>query len=160
MKLKAAITTGAPEAFVKEVDSPEFANRVFQDVLVGHLSVQGEWGPAEFYVQASDHTVARGNGFGCRVKLSGVSVIPERTPDHFENALKVLFSLYAEAIRQTTSDLDRIQLFVSIMLDSPTWFAGKVTTLLEHGPAWVRGKMTSLPVITPDDWFKSNPTTP
>lgn len=143
MKLKAAATDGIAQTFVDYIDGGEFANKVYSQVLVNHLSVPPTWGPAEFYVQKSDTTVDRGYGLGCEVRLSGVSVKSERTPAHFERALVALANLYERAIKRFLPQGTTVQLFVSIMLDSPTWFHGKVTTLLEMDPVWVEGATES-----------------
>ena len=143
MKLKAAVTEGITEVFLDHIDGSEFANKVYTQVLIECLSVPRSWGPAEFYVQKTDTTVDRGYGLGCEVRLSGVSVKPERTPEHFERALIALADLYERAIKRFLASGQKVQLFVSIMLDSPTWFHGKVTTLLEMDPVWVEGMTES-----------------
>jgi hypothetical protein len=139
MKLKPAITDGAPEAFINAVDSPEFSNRVFHRVLQQQLGV-GAMGPAEFYVQKADRTVASDHNFwGCEVRLTGVSVKPGRD---FDAALSELVNLYTSEIRENVPRGKKIQLFVVIMLDAIVEHAdGSRSALFESMPVWVHGEM-------------------
>lgn len=135
MKLKAAITQGAPDRVVVRLNAPEFARRVFKEVLGPFLNVL-EMGPAEFYVQEADRTICTKLGsYGCEVRLTGVSA---REGRDYEGALDALTKLYVEEITDTLGEHARMQLFVVIMLDTAALHIdGTRSTIFESKPVWL-----------------------
>jgi hypothetical protein len=144
MKLKAAITDGAPDELIAAFGSLSFADS-FLNIVENTFGVTDPGlRPAEFYVQAPDRTIAfHPEVFGVEVRLTGVSR-GEREPEVFHDALKELERTVAEFIKDALVDAGltatRIQMFVVIMVDGDvpgvpgSNFYGSV---LESTPRWV-----------------------
>ena len=119
MKLKPAITDGAPPALFEAFRSSLFAKRFLEEVVEGTFGVESpEHRPAEYYVQLPDTTIqAEDEVFGVEVRLSGVSQAG-RTPKVHHGALKALEQLVADTARVGLKGVDvRVQILVVIMLD-------------------------------------------
>ncbi|MDO8633378.1 MAG: hypothetical protein Q7K38_02440 [Candidatus Wildermuthbacteria bacterium] len=144
MKVKAAITEGAPEALMQAIDSPATARQIFA-LLARDLRVkQKDLGPATHYMQRSDRTIQAWPGkLGCEMRVSGVSVTPHRAPVDFWNAVDDLHKFLKSLIVRTAPKGTKIQLFVAIMLDSPIRDPqNQMTTLLESTSEWVEGQLS------------------
>ncbi len=102
MKVKAAITEGAPEILVVAMDDPETGLQIFA-ILAHELRIaQDELGPATHYMQRSDRTIEVWPGkFGCEVRVSGVSVTYRRAPVDFWNAVTNLHTFLKNLIEKT-----------------------------------------------------------
>jgi hypothetical protein len=115
MKLKAVV----PDNFPK--DLKDELNAIREEVLkqvIGPYLHRPTFGPADFYVQKCDEVDGKTHGPMCEVRLSGVSVTPDRTPEDFFKARTGIETIYYEKLKKYLPDV-RIQLMVSIMLDRP-----------------------------------------
>lgn len=108
---------------------------VLERVLKRHLRV-GEFGPAEFYIQQCDLAVC--SEPMCEVRLTGVSVTTKRATDDFRAALAELEKVYKEVIEILLDPNEKLQLFVSLMLDQAPF--GETSSLLEREPIYVLSK--------------------
>ena len=121
MKLKAAITKGAPESVVEAMGSVSFAMAFLREICVNILGAENVLiKPAEYYIQEPDVTVNIGGGIGVELRLTGVSR-NGRTAKQFHHALNGLHDLATETIRQALvlegGAPPSIQLFTVLMLD-------------------------------------------
>jgi len=143
MKLKAVVFDNTPPALVDVLENirPEVVARV----LVPHLKVSPQFGPAEFYVQRCDRVCKDSsvpvNEWMCEVRLTGVSG-PQtnftRAVADFWNAQSALFDLYKSKIKSHIATGHRIQLFVIIMVDESIPLpSGKHSPLVEGDPLWI-----------------------
>ena len=115
MKLKAVVYSNCSVRLLEALQSREFRTRVLKDVLVPHLHVPDDFGPAEFYVQHCDLTHS---GPMCEARLTGVSVTENRSTTDFENARTALEDVYKDCIEKfLLPHGEECQLLVSIMLD-------------------------------------------
>ena len=147
MKLKAVLFDNTPEALVKALET--IRPDVMAEVLVPHLKVSPEFGPAEFYVQRSD-MVFKDKTLGekdwmCEVRLTGASgprTNFKRAVGDFWNAGRALTELYKRKVRECVPKGQRVQLFVVLMLDEsiPIDDTGKLSPLIESTPEWVEGE--------------------
>lgn len=147
MKLKAVLFDETPALLVIALEKIRPA--VMNDVLVPHLKVPSDFGPAEFYVQRSDmvfkdESVAE-KDWMCEVRLTGVSGPQtnfKRSVADFWNAGKALTELYKRKIKECVPKGQRVQLFVVIMLDEPIRVQGtnELSPLVESTPEWVTGE--------------------
>lgn len=142
MKLKAAITDGAPEPVVAAMGSQVFANRFLNEVVAEILGVEdAAERPAEFYVQLPDRTVYTGIGFGVELRLTGVSR-NGRKVSQFHKALAKLHQIASDKIAKALKGTacPQIQLFTVIMLDGDVETSpgsGVYSNVLEHPAEWV-----------------------
>ena len=147
MKLKAVLFDNTPSALVAALE--KIRPDVMGEVLVPHLKVPQDFGPAEFYVQRSDmvfkdETVGERNWM-CEVRLTGVSGPQtnfKRSVADFWNAGKALTALYKRKIQECIPSGQRTQLFVVIMVDEPLPIDAtrKLSPLIEGVPEWVMGE--------------------
>jgi len=146
MKLKAAITRGAPEAVVNALGSSEFARSflvaVVEDQLGASKSIER---PAEYYVQEPDYTVNIEGRFGVELRLTGVSR-SNRKAAQFHRAIKKLNELanqtIAKALQASGSGVE-VQLFCVLMLDGDVETApgsGVYSNTLESDAVLVQAK--------------------
>ena len=105
MKLKAVLFDNTPQALIVALE--KIRPDVMNEVLVTHLKVPVDFGPAEFYVQRSDMVfkdVAVGErDWMCEVRLTGVSGPQnnfKRAVADFWNAGIALTELYKRKIRE------------------------------------------------------------
>ena len=139
MKLKADLERDCDPAIVEALESDEFDKRVVTEVLIRHLHMSPDVGPAEFYIQLCDFA-GRRRGLFCEARLTGVSVNNRRAVDDFFNARKALERVYAETIHPLMKPGERRQLMISLMLDQPP--GRETTSLIERSgkPAiWIEG---------------------
>jgi len=151
MKLKAVLREGCLPAIKAAVESEPFELLVVNRVLVPHLHMSQDVGPAEFYIQESDVAVGRRRNL-CEVRLSGVSVSKRRATDDFYKARHALERLYQETIFPFLAKDEQLQLMVCLMLDQAPYL--EKTSLIERSgkPAiWITGGGTLPP---PDFEFK------
>ncbi len=147
MKLKAVLFDDTPLVLVAALE--RIRPDVMGEVLVPHLKVPTDFGPAEFYVQRSDmvfkdETTAK-KDWMCEVRLTGVSgprTNFKRSVADFWNARNALTGLYKRKIRECVPKGHRIQLFIVIMLDEsiPVDESGRLSPLIESLPEWVSGE--------------------
>lgn len=143
MKLKAVLKFGCDPAMQAATESKDFYNKVLSQVLVPHLHMKGDLGPAEFYIQQADLAVGREENL-CEVRLSVVSTNRSRATNDFFDARRALEELYRETLQPFVEANDRLQLMVSLILDQPPF--DLKTTLIERqgSPAiWVAGARCS-----------------
>ena len=147
MKLKAVLFDDTPPELVRTLE--KIRPDVMAEVLVPHLKVPSNFGPAEFYVQRSD-MVFKDEGVNkrdwmCEVRLTGVSGPQtnfKRSVADFWNAGKALTALYKRKIQECVPKGQRVQLFVVIMIDEPlpTYETRRLSPLIESTPEWVSGE--------------------
>jgi hypothetical protein len=148
MKLKAVVHRGTKDGFIP--DCPEELVKALNDlhtcvserVLLKHLHAVG-FGPAEFYVQECDFAAVGVSKFGfCEVRLTGVSVNDNRAPNDFVRARNELEAIYAELIKRYLPRGQKMQLFVSIMLDASIRFGSNPssTSIVEGEAKWIDGE--------------------
>lgn len=147
MKLKADFVNAHPsvcpdaDAIIQALNSRKFAGEVVRRVVGPHLK-SPKPGPAEFYLQECDMAVSLEDAAGVEVRLSGVSgptTATRRSIDDYANALTELVAIYMETIERLLTQGYRIQLFVTLMTDTPVPYKGQMTTLLESEPFWIKG---------------------
>jgi len=146
VKLKASVTSGAPDSLVEAFGSADFAGVFLQGVVEDVFGVvDPARRPAEYYVQFPDQTVQLSHEiFGVEVRLTGVTR-GERAPKVFHDALKKLEELVIETVQEAIKDTGfRVEVFVVLMLDSdvpaPPWTnaeASEYTSVLESDAKWV-----------------------
>ena len=139
MKLKAVLKLDCDPAMQAATESKSFYNEVLARVLIPHLHMKEDLGPAEFYIQQADMAVGREENL-CEVRLSGVSTNRYRSTNDFFSARHALEKLYCETLQQFLKPNERLQLMVSLILDQPPF--DLKTTLIERGgsPAiWIEG---------------------
>lgn len=115
MKLKAVVPSNFPEELRERMNA--IRPVVLERVIGRHLH-RPEFGPAEFYVQICDEVDGMTHDPMCEVRLSGVSVTPDRAPVDFFNARAELEEIYLELLKLHLPGV-KVQLMVSIMLDRP-----------------------------------------
>lgn len=147
MKLKAVLFDNTPSALIAALE--KIRPDIMREVLVPHLKVPTDFGPAEFYVQRSDMVfkdeATQESDWMCEVRLTGASgprTNFKRAVGDFWNAGKALAELYKRKIRECVPKGQRVQLFVVIMLDEPIPVddTGKLSSLIESTPEWVTGE--------------------
>ncbi len=145
MKLKAVLKKGCLPEMQGAVESSGFYVQVVKRVLVPHLHMKEDVGPAECYIQECDLAVGRQHNL-CEVRLSGVSVNKNRATNDFYRARAALERLYHETLAPHLKPGESLQLMVSLMLDQPPH--GEMTSLIERrgGAAiWITGGETLPP---------------
>lgn len=147
MKLKAVLFDGTFPTLVRATEG--IRAEVMSQVLIPHLKVPPNFGPAEFYLQRSDSVVKDSNmppdHWMCEVRLTGVSgptINFKRSVADFWNAGKALTNLYRQKIKECVPEGHQVQLFVVIMIDEPIPVNsfGTRSPLIENDPEWVRGE--------------------
>ena len=147
MKLKAVLFDDTPPDLIEALE--KLRPHVMEKVLVPHLKVPGTFGPAEFYIQRSDHVVkdsaTAANLWMCEVRLTGVSgpnVNFGRSVQDFWEAAEALTEVYRREIRSHLPVGHRAQLFVVIMIDEsiPINRSGAKSPLIEVGPEFIDGE--------------------
>src|SRR3989344_2687085 len=127
---------------------------VMREILIPHLKVAQDFGPAEFYIQRSDSVVKDTNtpstDWMCEVRLTGVSgptINFKRSVANFWEAGKSLTGLYRQKIKSCVPKGHRMQLFVVIMIDEsiPVNSLGTRSPLIKNGPEWVHGEVEQIP---------------
>lgn len=126
MKLKPAVSKDAPPDLVRALNGVR--QQVLDEVIGPHLH-RPEFGPAEFYVQVCDIGDPSA-GLFCEVRLSGVSRTDDRTEEDFAAALDALANIYRRHIGMHLNAGQRMQLMVTIMVDTPP-------ALYETAAEWV-----------------------
>jgi len=138
MKAKAAITDNASGLLIKAFGSPDLFNRIRAEVLADCLHVDlRERGPAEDFLQMPDLCVSVHNDPGIAFCLSMVSVTDGRAPDDFKQALEELERICVEVAQSVLEEGQRVQLFVSMVVDRSPSYSGTAPSLLERDPIWV-----------------------
>ena len=147
MKLKAVLFDNTRTELVTALES--IRTDVMFRVLIPHLKVPHDFGPAEFYIQRCDSVIKDKNiplnDWMCEVRLTGVSgprVNFKRSVADFWNAGDALTELYSEKIRKNVLRGHKVQLFVIIMIDEPVPIdeSGKMSPLIESTPKWIAGE--------------------
>ena len=151
MKLKAVLNVSADAGMVNAVHFSAFRKRIVGEVLVPHLHMKEDIGPAEFYIQESDRVVGDERQL-CEVRLTGVSANKNRATNDFYRARHALERIYAQTLHPLLRPGEKLQLMVSLMVDQPP--LGENSTLIERkggNPAiWiVQGQ--ALPFSTIDE---------
>ena len=147
MKLKAVVSSRAPEDLHEAFASQEFTALFMSQVLAECLGVENpHLRPAEFYVQRPDESVTIDDHLGVELRLTGVSR-DGRKAALFHQALKALELLARQTIIQVLRDQGdsetEIQLFVVIMLDGDietTPGSGIYSSVLENKACWVKAQ--------------------
>lgn len=145
MKLKAVLFENTSRPLVKALE--EIRLDVMAEVLIPHLKVPADFGPAEFYIQRCDAVIKDSqyptSDWMCEARLTGVSgplINFNRSVKDFWNAGKALTALYRRKIIEHLPVNQRMQLFVVIMIDEPVPLeSGKHSPLIESEPEWVKG---------------------
>jgi hypothetical protein len=140
MKLKAAITEGAPPEVFNGFRSAEFAHDFLVHIIGAIFGADDPLNrPAEYYVQVPDRTIAVGTAHGIEVRLTGVSRA-NREPKVLHEALEALKRLVVDTAKRGLDGNARIQAFVVIMLDGeipgPPG-SNSYSSVLEAAPVWV-----------------------
>jgi hypothetical protein len=140
VKIKAACV-GTPQLVVQALSGTPFASMVLSAVIGRSLGVENVLErPAEYYVQDADVGPAPKAGvMGVEVRLTGASR-SGRTPKQFHNALKELYRITREAVRQALSPGQKCQVFCVIMIDGEIETAagsGVYSNNLEGPAEWV-----------------------
>ena len=138
MKLKAVLFDDTPPTLVKAFET--IRPDVMNEVLIPHLKVPPDFGPAEF----KDAAVGE-RDWMCEVRLTGVSGPQtnfKRSVADFWNAGKALTNLYKRKVQECVPKGHRVQLFVVIMVDEPLPIdeTRKLSPLIESTPEWVTGE--------------------
>ena len=143
MKLKAAISDGAPRPLIMAFGSKTFTGRFLTEVVGEAFGVQDPLNrPAEYYVQKPDITIQGGEVIGVEVRLTGVSR-GTRPASTFHKALKALEQLVEETTRGSLPSGVSAQVFVVIMIDDEVETApgsGTYSSVLEAEPTWIKGE--------------------
>lgn len=135
MKLKSVVHDGCSDILLDALQGKVLQEMVLEKVLKDHLRVTG-FGPAEFYTQKCDFACS--SEPMCEVRLTGVSVTESRATKDFDLALAELESIYKQIIESLLDPGQKLQLFVSMMLDQAPF--GRKSSLLERDPIWVHSK--------------------
>src|SRR5262249_45216538 len=117
VKLKAAISNGAPALVIEAFGSHDFTVRFLKEVVGDAFGVENPIDrPAEYYVQQPDITIQGGETIGIEVRLTGVSR-GTRSPKVFHNALKALVGLVKETAAASMPIGSKAQVFIVMMID-------------------------------------------
>jgi hypothetical protein len=136
MKLKADFHVERPDLMQAAVETKEFRDLIYREVLAKSLRIPQGWGPAEFYIQQCD--LAVGAGPMCEVRLSGVSVNRLRSTQDFFDARGKLEEIYRDTVKPFLKPGERMQMMVTIMLDAQPY--GHTSTMVEAPPIWITGE--------------------
>ncbi len=146
MKVKAAISSGAPTSVVEALRSPEFVGMVLQRVVQSTLGATDAVNrPAEYYAQEPDFTIPFGEVMGVELRLSGVSR-NGRTGAQFHMAAALLVEIASETIAVALAEARspaRVQLFCVVMLDDQIETprdSGLYSSMVEPPAVWVTAK--------------------
>ncbi len=132
MKLKAVLYDGCPQQLLTSIHSADFRSLILKEVLIPHLHVSPEIGPAEFYIQVSDHSTDKWPM--CVVNLTGVSLSKSRSTQDFINVVQKLQHTYITTISPHLTVSERMQIFTIMSLDGIPF--GLTTNLIESEPLW------------------------
>ena len=138
MKLKAAISDGAPQELIMAYGSRDFAQRFLADVVGKVFGAENpDTRPAEYYVQTPDQTVqVHERLIGVEVRLTGVSR-EGRAASVFHRALEALDELVTVTAVANLQVGQIAQIFVVMMLDKEVETApgsGIYSNVLEANP--------------------------
>lgn len=140
MKLKAAITDGAPAGLIEAFGSKQFAIDFLNEVVIDVFKADCPgMRPAEFYVQKPDITIGINTCWGVELRLTGVSR-GGRAAHVFHQALKALKKLAKRTILKHLPEGEDVQIFVVLMIDGDVETSpgsGTYTSVLETEPVWV-----------------------
>ncbi len=141
MKLKAAITDGAPDELFVAFGAAWFAEAFIDRIATKLLGAKRAMSrPAEYYVQFPDRTIAVANcEIGIEVRLTGVSRAG-RSPEVFYKMLEELQRLVRETAKQVLPSNVKAQIFVVVMLDGDIEVqpgSGRYSSVLESEAVWV-----------------------
>ena len=134
MKLKATVAEDTPRSLVRALNAVR--PRVQEEVIGPHLH-RPSFGPAELYVQVCDEGDSSA-GLFCEVRLSGVTRTRDRSEADFDRSLSALAAIYRQTIRTGLPKGQRLQMMVSIMVDTPP-------SLFETDAEWVEGRAEPVP---------------
>lgn len=142
MKVKAAITEGAPEGLFETFGSKELGAEIMDEVCEDALGAEAHGNPAAFYMQKPDETVNIDDEWGVELRMTGVSR-GDRTEEQFNDALTRLHTIAKQAIAKVLKDNEdeddrSVQLFTVLMIDGDVRTDDGVwTNTHEKGPEWV-----------------------
>jgi hypothetical protein len=135
MKLKAVLNNDCDPEVKSYLEGNIFRDSILREVLVPHLHVPINFGPAEFYIQ---HCDLANSAPMCETRLTGVSVTKNRSTNDFHRALEALEASYKVNLEELLPHGQSCQLMVSMMLDQIPF--GETSNLLERPPIMVHSK--------------------
>lgn len=153
MKLKAVLFKTSPVTLLNALN--KIRQEALARVLVPHLHVPPDFGPADFYVQVCDEAEKDASqsptDHMCVVGLSNVSgpsTARKRSYDSYFEAQQALFQLYLEKLKLHIPEGHRTQLYASIALDQAIPDnAGRMSSLVESPTLWVPGEQKGTGVV-------------
>jgi hypothetical protein len=134
MKIKAVIPNNFPEELIEALDN---IRPILMKKVIGPHLHRPNFGSAEFYVQTCDEVSSETHTPMCEVRLTGVSLTPDRCHDDFYKARDEIEKIYAKILSEHLHGVTKVQLMVSLMLDQPldgsTLIEGKKPAIIVQG---------------------------